>query len=212
MQALALLLAPLLQAGAPPSMDIVLERRTSGAWLAVDPALVLSQGDRVRFRLRANFDSWLYVMNRGTSGSYLTLFPREDTGRQNRIQALKEYVIPATDGAFRIEGPPGQDVVYWVASPAELPVLPPSPPRVAPLPSLTPRCDDIVLRARGDCVDNSAGPKLVREGEKLPENLERVLAGTSRELRFMREGDRTIISTPVRLEGPVIYEFRLSHR
>ena len=45
-------------------------------------------------------------MNQGTSGSYELLFPREETGADNRVVADQEYQIPATDAWFRIAGPP----------------------------------------------------------------------------------------------------------
>ena len=41
-------------------MEITLERLDGDAWRAVDPGLVLAQGDRVRFRYRTNFDGYLY--------------------------------------------------------------------------------------------------------------------------------------------------------
>ena len=93
-------------------MEIQLERLDGSAWTTIDPGLVLQQGDRVRFRFRTNFDGFLYVMNQSTSGKYEQLFPREETGQDNRITANKEYQVPATSTAFRIAGPAGHEVVY----------------------------------------------------------------------------------------------------
>jgi hypothetical protein len=59
-------------------------------------------------------------MNHGTSGNYSLLFPRDETGRENRIESGKEYRIPATEAWFRIDGPPGHDIVYWLVSPLPL--------------------------------------------------------------------------------------------
>jgi hypothetical protein len=74
-------------------------------------------------------------------------------------------------------------------------------PAQAPLPpGLKPRCDDSIFRARGDCVDTSAGPKV-------PENDTR-----SRGLVFIREKKSSVISSPTPLTGPVVYEFRLAHK
>ena len=92
----------------------------SDTWRAIDPGLVLAQNDRVRFKFRTNFDGYLYVMNQSTSGKYEQLFPREETGRDNRISASKEYQVPATSAAFRIAGPPGHEIVYWMVTPARL--------------------------------------------------------------------------------------------
>src|SRR5688572_10000761 len=101
-------------------MEMKLERMDAGAWKIVDPALVFAQGDHVRFRFRTNFDGYLYVMNQGTSGDYAQLFPRADTGEQNRIEAGKEYFVPSKGGSFRIQGPAGHDIVYWLVSPIPL--------------------------------------------------------------------------------------------
>lgn len=120
----------------PNRIELTLERQEGGNWRAVDPGLVFDTGDRVRFRFRANFDGYLYVMDQATSGNYETLFPREDTGEQNRIEAGQEYVVPATQGSFRITGPPGYDVLYWLVTPLSLGAQPkyqplPPPPRAA---------------------------------------------------------------------------------
>src|SRR5229473_2991710 len=133
----------------PYRMEIVLERRDGSAWHAVDPGLVLEQNDRVRFRFHTNFDGYLYVMNQSTSGAYAMLFPSEETGRENRIHAGKDYLVPATQTLFRIAGPAGHEIVYWMITPAELRTgepkyipLPPPPPAEKRVPSnMTPRCD-----------------------------------------------------------------------
>jgi hypothetical protein len=198
-------------------MELVLERLDRDTWRTIDPGLVLAQGDRVRFKFRTNFDGYLYVMNQSSSGTYEQLFPRDDTGKENRIAASREYQVPATSAAFRIAGPAGHEVVYWMISPARLSDSAPRPPslpapKAAP-PNLIPRCDDVIFKSRGDCVDPSAGPKLVPRGEALPQNL--VAPGVDREQRdllFLRQKNTAVISSPVPLSGPIIYEYRLAHR
>ena len=199
-------------------MELTLERQEGGAWRAVDPGLVFSQGDRVRFRFHTNFDGYLYVMNQATSGNYAILFPREDTGEQNRIEAGKEYVVPAVQGWFRVSGPPGQDILYWMVTPLALgaqpkyqPLPPPPKPGAVP-PRLVPRCDDTIFKARGECVDGSAGAKGVRPEEKLPANLSGVPGASSRQLMFIRDKDVSVVASPEPLTAPVIYEFRLAHK
>ena len=194
-------------------MEIILERRDPSGWRAIDPGLVLDQNDEVRFRFRANFDGFLYVSNHSTSGKYDQLFPREETGRNNRIAAGQEYRVPATAAAFRIAGPAGHEIVYWLVSPARLGDVPPRldvPP--AEPHTLIPRCDDARLKARGDCVDVSAGPKLVPRGLEMPQSLSDAAGRSQRDLLFMRRQDTAVISSPEPLTGPVIYEFLLAHR
>lgn len=176
-------------------MEITLERLEGGAWKVIEPSLVLEKNDRVRFRFRANFAGYLYVTNRSTSEVTTLLFPREDTGSDNRVLPNRDYLVPATKGAFRVDGPPGYDVVAWTVSPVEF-----APPVAAPAPkqlpeSMTPRCDETIFRARGKCVDTAAGPQAKDNG-----------------LIFIREKDSSVIASPGPLKAPVVYEFRLAHK
>ncbi|MBI3208237.1 MAG: DUF4384 domain-containing protein [Candidatus Solibacter usitatus] len=202
----------------PHKMEMTLERKVGNAWRVVDPGTIFSNGDLVRFRFKANFAGNLYVMNQGTGGTYSQLFPREDTGLANRVQSGKEYVIPSTDGSFRIEGPAGHDIIYWVIHPGAA-----SETRYTPLPSapapgstaastLTPRCDDAVFRARGACVDSNAGPQAVPDKAQLPDNIRNSAPAKDPELVFQKKDSRSLISSPVPLSGPVVYEFRLAHK
>ena len=202
-------------------MEISVERLEQGVWKLVDPGLVFAQDDKVRFHYRANFAGYLYVVNRSTSGKIEQLFPREETGRNNRIAAGTDYTIPATDTIFRIAGPAGYESIYWLASPVELakdashpaPDTSPLPPATKPRPDdLRPRCDDAIFRARGDCVDSSAGPRGVAKGEPLPQSVAGAGAATPRDLLFLRKEKTTVVASQVPLTGPVIYEFRLAHK
>ncbi len=196
-------------------MEITLERQEGSQWKTADPGFVFASGDRVRFRFRANFDGYLYVMDYGTSGKYSLLFPREETGRDNKVESVKQYQIPATQAYFRIAGPPGHDIVYWLVSPLPLDSgeggFIPTLPKDKPPKTLLPRCDDSIMRARGLCIDSSAGLRSVPESEDLPENLKALPGARSRELVIMRQQDSSLVSSPVPLTGPVLYEFRLAH-
>ena len=152
-------------------------------------------------------------MNAGTSGGYELLFPRSDTGNDNRIETGKEYTVPASQGWFKVNGPPGQDVIFWVIGSRELARQYRALPQKSELPSsMQPRCDDTIFKARGECIDTSAGVKPVKPGEKLPSNLAGATQATPRELLFMQEKGGTVLSSPQPLTGPVVYELRLAHR
>ncbi len=208
----------------PNRMELRVERREAGEWKPVDPSSVFASGDQLRFRFKTNFPGFLYVMNHGTSGEYLLLYPTKEAGESNRIDGGRDYVVPGNDGAFKISGPEGFDVMYWLISPSELRAedgtkrsgyvpLPPPPKNVSKaLASLRPRCDDTIFRARGECVDANAGVKQVRTTEQLPDNLKPVPNLTARELVFIREPNKAVVSSPAPLDGPVIYEYRLAHR
>src|SRR5947209_10305856 len=120
LRALILACMPLALAAPSQSVEIVLERSESNSFKTIDPGLVLAPGDLVRFRFRATFDGYLYVINSGTSGGQSLLFPGDTTGRNNRVEAGREYLVPATGASFQVAGPAGHDVVYWLISPVPL--------------------------------------------------------------------------------------------
>ncbi len=205
-------------ASSPRRIEIALERQEGGLWRAVDPGFVFEKGDRVRFRFRANFDGFLYVMDYGTSGRYSLLFPREETGKENRITSGREYPIPATEAWFRIAGPPGHDIVYWMVSPLALAnedagfPIPALPKAGRPVKTLLPRCDDSIFRARGECIDSSAGLRNIPDGEELPENLKDIPRMDARELVIVRKEQNSLVFTSAPWTGPVICQFRLAHK
>jgi hypothetical protein len=204
-------------------MEITLERKENGRWRKVPAQTIFAQGDYVRFRYRGSFAGNLYVMNQGSSGDYVRLFPGADTGQDNYVEANREYVIPAeaTGGAFRISGPAGYDTVYWVVMPAESGAtpqkpykpLPPPPANPAAPKNMTPRCDETIWKARGECLDRAAGPRAVTAPESLPSNLGGIAGATPRELVFLQDkSNSTVVSAPAALNGPVVYEFRIAHK
>lgn len=211
----ALLRAPT-RANDVQRIKLVVEKQEGAAWKPVDSALVFATGDKLRFRVTSSFAGYLYVMNHGTSGAYELLFPRSDTGADNSIEAKKDYVVPAVQGYFKVTGPPGHDIVYWVLSPVklgnEVRAMPPPPPNPSLPLTFRPRCDDEIFKARGDCVDTSAGVKPLKEGESVPKNLDAIAQPTPRELLFIQEKGATVVSSPAPLTGPVVYELRLAHR
>ena len=203
-------------------IEITLEQMQDSKWIAVDPALVLPSGSFVRFRMKAAFEGFLYVINLSTDGKYSLLFPRQDTGVDNRIQAGKEYAVPATEGGFRVMGPPGHEIVYWLISPVELKQptelakslhepLPPPPDRKSPV-TLLPRCDETMFRARGECIDTSAGPQKISNASDLPESFSGIQGATGRGLEFSRQEKATVVSAAESGSDPVIFEFHLAHR
>jgi hypothetical protein len=209
-------IATLLRADDVQRIKLMVDRQEGTSWKPVDSALVFAAGDKLRFRVSSTFAGFLYVMNHGTSGAYELLFPRSDTGADNSIEAGKEYIVPAAQGWFKVTGPAGHDIVYWVISPVklgnEVRSLPPPPPNASLPLSFRPRCDDSIFKSRGDCVDTSAGVKPLKEGEAIPKNLSGLAEPTPRELLFIQEKGATVVSSPTPLTGPVVYELRLAHR
>lgn len=215
-------------------MEIVLERKTGDIVQTMDAGHVFKTGDILRFRLRPAFDGFLYVTDLGTSGKSSLLFPGPQTGSDNRIDHTREYVVPATpDGWFEVGGPAGYETLYFVMSPIALAAAPvnaappgaapggmpppyPGIPQGTPPPSMHPRCNDAIFKARGECVDGSAGPRRVDPRATLPDPV-RDLFGQSpsgssaRDLNFTKKSSSSVVTSAAPISGPVVYEFLLAH-
>jgi hypothetical protein len=210
-------------------MEIVLEKKTGDVVQAMAAGHVFQTGDILRFRLRPAFDGFLYVTDQGTSGKSSLLFPKQETGSDNRIEHAREYVVPATpDGWFEVSGPPGYETLYFVMSPVALAGAVPgaSPngatnpnqgiPQGTPPPTMHPRCNDEIFKSRGDCVDPNAGPKRVDPSAPLPGQVRDLFGDSSpgeasRDLNFTQKSSSSVVTSVSPISGPVVYEFLLAH-
>jgi Domain of unknown function (DUF4384) len=211
-------------------MEIVLEKKTGDVVQAMAAGHVFQTGDILRFRLRPAFDGFLYVTDLGTSGKSSLLFPKQETGSDNRIEHAREYVVPATpDGWFEVSGPPGYETLYFVMSPVALaggtvpsaaPNAAPNPnqgiPQGTPPPTMHPRCNDEIFKSRGDCVDPNAGPKRVDPSAPLPGQVRDLFGDispreASRDLNFTQKSSSSVVTSVSPMTGPVVYEFLLAH-
>lgn len=208
-------------AGQQRTVQIVLEQKNGASARRKSPQHVFRDGDLIRFRIRPSFSGFLYVMDRSTSGAYLSLFP-ETPDQDNRITASLELNVPAGAGSwFRIDRPSGYDTVYFVVSaspltgrsgrsPAPLPP-PPSVNSAAPA-NLLPRCDDSLFRARGECEDSSAGPRALPHGEPVPPDILADSSMASRDIVIVQNPKSSVVTSGDTDSLPVVYEFRIAHR
>ena len=209
-------------------LTIHLERNRNGQTEPMRTDHVFSTGDVIRFRVTAGRAGYLYVLDQGSSGSYSVLFPASGTSFSNRIEQAKDYTVPATgDGWFAVDPPAGFDIVYFLLSPTPLAPVPapggspavpapsatPQPAPAAPLnPALQPRCNDAIFQARGECIDNSAGPAPLPRDAVLPPQITMAAPHASRDIVLVPEEDDTAVTAKSTGNSPVVYTFRLAHR
>jgi hypothetical protein len=193
-------------------LEITLERKRDGKIETMAAGHVFDTGDQVRLRLKSHYDGFLYVMDQGTSGQFATVFPAADAGTNNRLEAEKEYFVPAgNDDWFEVSGPAGFDTLYFMLSPVELarPAIT-SFTAPGPLSSLRPRCNDKIFRARGECMDDSAGPAAVPAGQALPAPLAPMAGSASRDIVFSKKSGGAV-GVSGGTSAPVLYTYRLAH-
>jgi hypothetical protein len=201
-----------------------LEKRVGNTSKAVPQNTVFRSGDVLRFRLTSKFTGYLYVVDKGTTGTTNTLFPvTTGPGANNSVAANQSTLVPATgDGWFEVSGPPGFDVLYIMVSATPMSLPPPeqqpgnktaqTPASEAPLPAdLLPRCDDAIFKARGDCIDSAAGVAPLPPDAAVPRELVPLAKTASRDIILTDDGDGTAVQPGPSAKLPLIYTFRLAH-
>jgi hypothetical protein len=194
------------------SIQIVVELQKGGRWERVDAQTVFHAGDEIRFRFRASQGGYLYVLNRTSDKTITWLFPRVGAGERSQVEQRVEYLIPTGQGAFEVGGSPGFDVTYWILSPIPIDATPSIVSAQANQTStLQPRCRTEVLKARGLCTDERAGPHSIDNPVELPLRPPESEKLLSRDLKFRRQEGATQISGLTQQSGVVVYEFTIAH-
>lgn len=199
---------------------IHLEQKKDDKTAAMYPGHVFQSGDIVRFRVTAQgMEGYLYVIDQGTSGAYTTLFPASGSQGDPFLRPDQDVFVPSVeDGWFEVGGPPGFDVLYFVVSPRPIDIAKGAaengtPAPAAPLPtSMRPRCDDAIFRARGECVDTTAGPAAVARNVPLPPQITAAAKNAARDLVLEENEDDHSVKATTPLDKPAVYVFRLAHQ
>jgi hypothetical protein len=200
-------------------LEIDVEVRRGEAWIQADPATVFDSGAELRFRIRSNFPSRLTLTNVASSGATTILYPSPESGPGKVLEPGQQIQIPGGDGAFRISGPAGYEVLYWIATPWTSPLqnaapyipLAPPPPSGSLLHTLVPRCDDGILMTRGDCLDLRAGARRLQPPAPIPHNSGKPVDLRARDLDFVPKSASNA-PQPAGPASAVVYELRIAHR
>jgi hypothetical protein len=203
-------------------LTLRLEQRVGDAAKTVAQNTVFRTGNILRFRLTSQLAGYLYIVDKGTTGETATLFPAsENPDASNRVEPGQSMVVPANgDGWFEVSGPSGFDTIYILVSaePIAIPHVPASGPNQEapqnenPLPSnLLPRCDDAIFKARGDCIDKSAGVAPLPPNAQVPRELVPLARTAARDIILADDADGVTVKPAPSAKLPLIYTFRLAH-
>jgi hypothetical protein len=94
----------------------LLRRHKEGAFSGVDPSsTVFYAGDRVRIRIQPNQNAFLVLLQRGSSGAWSVLYPREGVPTAS-LAAFETCDIPGAPGAFVFDDRPGEERIVVIIS------------------------------------------------------------------------------------------------
>ena len=199
-------------ANAKLSIEVVVEKQKGDDWERVNPQTVFHAGEDIRFRYRATQGGYLYVLNSSSDKKTSWIFPRANSAERSRVEPGVEYIIPTGRGAFEVAGSPGFDVTYWILSPTPIDSTQSFVPTSGnPVSTLQPRCRSEVLKSRGLCVDERAGPHSVDDPVNLPVHPPENDKLHSRDLKFKSQEGTTQISGVTHQSDVIVYEFTIAH-
>lgn len=205
------------QAKTPVTSELAirLEQLRNEKVIPVRPEHVFAKDDVLRFRLKSTMDGYVYVVDYATSGEYTVLFPSSTASAGNDVHSDAEFYVPTPDtGWFQVGGEAGFDTIYFLLSPVKLAVstaeTKPKAGEKLP-PSMLPRCNDKIFQARGECIDDSAGPAVLPRGAALPPQISTAAPNASRDLVLVNDQDGNVKVTKTN-NGPAVYVFRIAHK
>lgn len=76
---------------------------------------LLKEGDCFAIDLQSNHTGYLYVLARQSSGAWMPLFPSQDAGQRNQIDAFSRVRIPE-GSCFQVHNPPGKETLFVIFS------------------------------------------------------------------------------------------------
>jgi len=91
-------------------------KKKSDEQAEADTDAIFHAGDRIRLAVEANDDGYLYVVNRGSSGTWKLLFPSPEVkDGDNRVQKRVRYEIPS-GYTFTFDEQAGEEKLFIVLS------------------------------------------------------------------------------------------------
>ena len=97
-----------------PGTKITIELMRKGKLSFVQPTYAFRSGDKIRLRMKTNFEGYVAVLNLGSSGKVNLLYPVEE--RDNYVKPTADYQIPQGDGWIVFDDTAGTEIVSVIMS------------------------------------------------------------------------------------------------
>jgi hypothetical protein len=89
----------------------VLKQRPDGTFEEVSLRTTFRAGDTIRISVMPNQEGYLYIIEKGSSGAWLPLYPRAGSEGTNRLMPGQEYIVPG-GGSWVFDNHPGEERVF----------------------------------------------------------------------------------------------------
>ena len=94
----------------------LMRRSDSGRYDEADTGTTFHSGDKIKVVVKGNDAGYLYVISRGTSGTWVVQFPSaEIDGGNNHVARDQDYTVPS-GGRFNFTDQPGEEKLFIVFS------------------------------------------------------------------------------------------------
>jgi len=97
-----------------PGTKVTIELMRNGKLSFVNPYFRFRSGDKIRLRLKTNFEGYVTVLNLGSSGKINLLYPVQ--GSDNYVTPTTDYQIPQGSGWIVFDNQPGTEIVSVIMS------------------------------------------------------------------------------------------------
>jgi len=92
-------------------------RNAGDEYREVSPDTVFRSGDHIRVAVQSNDEGYLYIVMKGTSGSWKVLFPSAEVADgSNRVASGLQTLIPPPPGHFAFDEQAGEERLFIVLS------------------------------------------------------------------------------------------------
>ncbi len=107
---------PAAYSSVPLGLRYTVLKRSGDRNVEVAPSTIFHSGDRIQLAVEVNDRGFLYIVSRGSSGTWEVLFPSPKIERgDNRVESGRHYVLPP-GYVFSFTGKPGVEKLFVIFS------------------------------------------------------------------------------------------------
>jgi hypothetical protein len=108
--------APAPATGTPLGLKYTVLKLSGGAMMPVAPNSVFHAYDKIQFSIETNGPGYLYIVNQGSSGTWMPMFPSPETGGgSNSVEGFHTYTFPP-DYRFVFDQQTGEERMFIIFS------------------------------------------------------------------------------------------------